>query len=56
MVMLAELHVKHTPQLVGKCLDVSDWDWALSKAEVFTPGRVSSALNDQQIKRSHYCH
>ena len=35
VVMMGALHVEHTAQLmVGKFLVGSEWDWALSKADV----------------------
>ena len=57
MLMLASFHVEHTAQLMtGKFLRGSEWDRALSKVHIFTPDCASSTLNDQQIKRTRYCH
>ena len=54
---MGALHIEHTAQLmVGKYLGGSEWDWVLAKAEVFTSGHASSALNDQVINHTRYCH
>ena len=56
MLMIGGLHLECTEQLmVGKFLNGLEWDWTLSKAKMLTPGCVSSALNDQHIKRTLYC-
>ena len=50
VLMIGSIHVEHTAQLMAsKFLHGSEWDWALSKANIFIPDRASSALNDQRI-------
>lgn len=57
VLMMGALHIEDKVQLmVGKLIRGSGWEWALSKAEVFTSGRASSTLDDHHIKRTRYAH
>lgn len=55
--MLGALHIEDKIyQKLGKIIRGSGWEWAMTKADVFTSGRVSSSLDDNHIKRSRYIH
>ena len=42
--------------MLGKLLRGSDWEWAITKADIFTSGRTASTLDENHIKRSRYAH
>ena len=57
VLMLGTMHIEDKVYgMLGKVLRGSGWEWAMVKANIFTSGRVSSSLNDNQIKRSRYEH
>ena len=57
VVMLGGLHIEdEVYKMLGKLIRGSGWEWALTKADIFTSGRVSSALDESHIKRSRYAH
>ena len=42
--------------MLGKLLRGSGWEWAMTKADIFTSGRTASTLDENHIKRSRYAH
>ena len=52
VLMLGILHIEDKVNgMLGKVLKGSGWEWAMTKADVFSSGRVSSSLSDGHIKR-----
>ena len=51
VVMLGGLHIEDKVyKMLGKLIRGSGWEWALTKADILTTGRVSSALDESHIK------
>lgn len=57
VIMLGALHIEDKVyQMLGKVIRESGWEWVMTKADIFTSGRTSSALDEHHIKRSRYAH
>ena len=51
VIMLGGLHIEDKVyKMLGKLIRGSGWEWALTKADIFTSGRVSSTLDESHKK------
>ena len=55
--MLESLNIEDKiDKMLGKILPGSGWEWAMTKADIFTTGRTACSIDENHIKRSKYAH